>query len=241
MNFIIYDDREALIRVYKEVIFHVMSSLNINYNVIIYKESNDCFKDNKEFLSLNNIYIINVEFSLRDSINLAMFIRGSGDWKSPIIAILKKDILPEVGYTGKMLMVDFVSNDRMLESHLKEMVLSAVNIIKSRKSISFSYRGESFLIPYDDVLYIEKQLNDNMSVIITNKERVCIPKSISCLEKELNDGNFVKTHRSCLVNVDKIKHIDYENRIIMVGDKKITLFSRSNKRIIKQKIEEYFH
>ena len=40
-------------------------------------------------------------------------------------------------------------------------------------------------------------------------------KRLKELEKELsNDINFVKTHRSCIVNLKQIKSVDFENNII---------------------------
>ena len=240
MDYIIYEEDEVLLEVYKKIIFLIMSSTNLNYHVIVYRTYSDFCHENIFTSGGNRIYLLDLDSLSKNGIDLAMFIRGTGDWNSPIIAITSQKEFKMVGFHEEMLLLKFVSKVGNLELELKERILSVIRLLKENRVLSFHYKGEGYFIPYDDILYIEKQLNDNSSYIVLNDREICIPKSICMLEKELDRSIFIKTHRSCLVNLKKIKHIDYDNRIISVGNKSINLFSRSNKKILKDKFEKYY-
>ena len=100
-------------------------------------------------------------------------------------------------------------------------------------------KGELYYIPHQDILYIEKSLNDNTSNIVTKNKAYNIRKTIKELEVELgNTINFIKTHRSCIVNLNNIIHIDFENNIIAFVNKEIDLLSRSHKKNLKERLKE---
>ena len=64
--------------------------------------------------------------------------------------------------------------------------------------------------------YIEKSLNDNTCNVITKNNVYNIRETIINLEKKLSDDiNFIKTHRSCIVNLKNIKYVDFEKNIII--------------------------
>ena len=82
-------------------------------------------------------------------------------------------------------------------------------------------------------------MNDNICNIITKNENYSIRKTIIELEKILSDDiGFVKTHRSCIVNVRNITSIDFENNIIYFKDQMTNLISRSQKKKLKERMQE---
>ena len=63
---------------------------------------------------------------------------------------------------------------------------------------------------YKEINYIEKeQLQNKCTIHLTNKETRPIAKTISAVKKELTPM-FFQSHKSCLINVDNIKFIDYK-------------------------------
>ena len=57
--------------------------------------------------------------------------------------------------------------------------------------------------------------------------------------KELNDPRFMKTHKSCIVNLYNIDHVDLGNLIIFFNNKEQTsLFSRNYKKELQDRIME---
>ena len=63
----------------------------------------------------------------------------------------------------------------------------------------------------DDILYIEG-MKDYVR-IHTQQEPVTTQMSMKAIEESLPDGQFVRVHRSYIVNIDKVRTID-RNRIV---------------------------
>lgn len=133
-------------------------------------------------------------------------------------------------------MLDFISKSTNMEKDLIEALKVALEIAASRPSFDFSYKGDYFSLPYDDILYFEKSLNDNSSIVVCENDDYIVRKTISDIADELNNTNFIKTHRSCIVNVNKIIKVNYDDGIIYFKDNETNLLSRSNKKILREKM-----
>ena len=239
MNFILYEDEEVFISSYEEVITKLMAKSKMNYKIHKINE----YKKNITMPYLANItgsrvYIIDVEVPGKNGIDLARTIRKTGDWTSPIIIVTSHEEFKVVGFTGKILMLDFISKDKALKNNLLDALIVALEIIDTKPTYNFSYKGDYFSLPYDDIIYFEKNLRDNSSIVVCENEDYTVRKTISEIEDELVDTKFFKTHRSCIVNLNKIKKINYDDGIIYFKGIKIDLLSRSNKKILKEKMTE---
>lgn len=239
MNFILYEDEEVFISSYEEVITKLMAKSKINYK--IHKINH--YDKNKTMPYLfsitgSKVYIIDVEVPGENGIDLARKIRKSGDWASPIIIVTSHEEFKVVGFTGKILMLDFISKDKALKDNLLDALGVALEIVDSKPTYNFSYKGDYFSLPYDDIIYFEKNLRDNSSIVVCENEDYTVRKTISEIEEELIDTKFFKTHRSCIVNLNKIKKINYDDGVIYFNGLKIDLLSRSNKKILKEKMAQ---
>ena len=216
MKFVIFNGTEYI----KDLIKSLMMREDIDYKIYDDVIEND-----------RGIYIIN------NSLDMATRIREMGDWISHIILI---DNSGDYGYTENLLRLEIV---KTIED-LRDMLISSIEVMKkiefSNKSICFYYKGESHLIPYDSILYIEKNINDNSSLIVTEKEEICITKSITSIYDSVDKNIFYKSHRSCLININKVKSIKYDKGIISFGKRKTDLLSRSKKRGLKEVIKNKF-
>jgi len=87
------------------------------------------------------------------------------------------------------------------------------------------------------VLYIDTSSSFLYAGIVVNE--VLVAECQKELEHDLAGAvNFVKTHRSCIVNLNNIKHIDFENNIIAFVNKEIDLLSRAHKKNLKERMKE---
>ena len=96
---------------------------------------------------------------------------------------------------------------------------SIPDIEKTRENVGIFVKSEyKYLhILYDDVLYIEG-LKDYVKIYTQDSLKSILSlMSLKQLEEDLPFGNFVRVHRSYIINVDKISSIN-KNRIII--DKK---------------------
>jgi len=237
MNFIIYEDEAKFTDIYKRIIMKLMGHNNINYNII---ESN-CFKSYEkqklENLENNKIYILDIEVPGRTGIELARDIRNAGDWTSPIIIVTNHEEFNNVGFTRKILMLDFLSKTSDIEQNLYDTLLIAMEINSGKKNFCFQRQGELFQIPYQDILYIEKTINDNSANIVTKSDVYLIRDTIQNLEKQFSDSEFFfKSHRSYLVNLKNIKHVNFDDGEIDFPNDGKALLSRANKKKLKEKM-----
>lgn len=239
MNFIIYEDENKYIEKYKKIISRLLGTIDLNYKITEIKEYNESSKEIINSTEGGKIYILDIEVAGKNGLDLARKIRKSGDWVSPIIIVTSHEEFKTVGYTAKILMLNFISKCEELESQLIETLKVALEINLSNKSLCYTNRGETYRIPYKDILYIEKSLNDNICNIITKNNKYFIRKTIIELEKILSDDiAFIKTHRSCIVNIRNITTVDFEKNIIFFKNNKTNLISRTHKRKLKERMKQ---
>ena len=238
MNFIIYEDEKDYAKRYKNAIHKLLVPTNLKYKIIEINEFNEKTEDELDKIEGNKCFILDIEVPGKTGLELARNIRKGGDWNSPIIIVTSHEEFKTVGYTGKILMLNFISKADDIEKQLADSLETALEINMANKSLCYTNKGELFYIPYKDILYIEKSLNDNTSNIVTKSHIYNIRKTIKELEVELsNTIDFIKTHRSCIVNLKNVKHIDFDNNIIKFATKEINLISRTHKKALKERLK----
>lgn len=238
INFIIYEDDITAINLYESIIHEFIGGKKDGYKIVSFNRY-----DNNLFSKINNlfgkkIYILDVHVPGKNGLDFARDIRASGDWLSQIIIISEFEKYRKDAFTSKMLTLDFISKDNNIINNLKDTLNIAYKITNTHKAYTFQYNGELYHIPYHDILYFEKDLNDNYSFIITEKGNYKIKESITSIEKKLkNDLRFFKTHRSCIINIHNVRLLELStNQIYFTGNKNTSLLSRDKKKLLKEKL-----
>ena len=102
--------------------------------------------------------------------------------------------------------------DYLVKPISKDILTEIVGRLKDE----FSFNENLFLklnkwisVRTSDILYIEKQ--GNKSIIVTAFGEYTTQKTLDTLLNEL-PNNFRKSHRSCIVNEDRITHIDHKEK-----------------------------
>ena len=135
MNFIIYEDENKYIEKYKKIIRKLLGPLDLNYKIIEIKEYNESSKEIINNTEGSKIYILDIEVTGKNGLDLARRIRKTGDWTSPIIIVTSHEEFKNVGYTAKILMLNFISKCKELENQLIETLKVALEINLSNKSL----------------------------------------------------------------------------------------------------------
>lgn len=238
IDFVIYEDEKHFRKMYISVISKILANKKSAYKIteLDHYDVEQIKEINKK--SGKKIYILDIEVPGKNGIDLAREIRNKGDWSSPIIMITTHEYLKESAYTSKILMLDFISKFYMCEESLKEAINISLNILTDISSLNFKYDSEIYQIPYDKIYYIEKNIDNPYSTIVTKDDRLCIKKSMTDIANELEkDERFFRTHRSCIVNIDKIISVELKNCIIHFNnDIETSLLSRNKKQELKDKI-----
>jgi len=234
INFIIYEDEKKFREKYISIILKLIGNMKVAYRIIeIEKYEKDTFIKLNELIG-KKIFILDIEVPGKSGLDLAREIRKNGDWKSPMIIVTTHEHLKNAAFTSRMLMLDFISKFYNCEESLKETLMLSFDIIESNPSLNFQYNGELYQLPYDDILFIEKNVEDPYSTVVTRKEKVKIKKMICSIEEELSkDSRFFRTHRSCIVNLDNITSVELRECIIHFGKIETPLLSRDKKKELK--------
>ncbi|QNL22678.1 response regulator [Hyphobacterium sp. CCMP332] len=83
----------------------------------------------------------------------------------------------------------------------------------------------------DEILYVEAK--GDYAIFKTSSKSYVVHSTMKNIENKLSSRNFVKVHRSFIVNLDKI--VDIEDTNLLINDKIIPI-SRSNKNALMDRI-----
>lgn len=239
VNIIIYEDNIETQSLYQKIIHSFFKERKQKIKFYIFDHY---IKDLETKLCLipgKKIFILDVEVPGKSGLDLAKSIRNHGDWISPLIVITSYEYLKNTSYTSKVLMLDFISKREQIEKRLLETLETVSNMIEPNHSYTFQYNGKLFHIPYDEILYFEKDLNENYTFLYTKETSYQIKESIIQINKNLEyHPSFFKTHRSCIVNINNIKYLDDKNNTIYLGKYSTQLLTKEKKEILKRELKK---
>lgn len=89
--------------------------------------------------------------------------------------------------------------------------------------------GRAYKLPFGDILYAEA--NGNYTKIVTESRQYLPGMTFSALEDLLPDNQFIKTHRSFLVNKNKITHL--EGNRVFINNYEIPIGSNHRESFLK--------
>jgi DNA-binding LytR/AlgR family response regulator len=107
----------------------------------------------------------------------------------------------------------------------------AIQTTVKKEDIFIKADGKFIRLNYEDILYIES-MGDYVKYITSSKSYVT-HSTLKAAEEKVSDINFIKVHRSYIVNLKKIKDIQ-DNTLLIEG--KLIPISKSLKSDVMQKI-----
>lgn len=240
INFIIYEDNKKWQELYKNSILKIIGCTNIKYNFLTFNQYDENIKTQIKNLVGQKIYLVDIKVPGKSGIDFAREIRSLGDWQSPIIAITSHTEYKNNGFTSKTLMLDFIIKDKHVLKQINENIKYILNYIEKQSSFNFTYKNEFYQIPFEDIYYFEKDLNNNNTKVITKRKTYIIRKSITQLTNDLKINNhFFKSHQSFIINLKNIEQVDFNNNLIYLKNQKTCLLSRNKKTALKKRLQEY--
>lgn len=231
INFVIYENELELKNCYEMIILNILGNKQENFKIIDYlgESQKNCDR---------NIYILSSK-DIFETLDIAKKIRDSGDWTSQIIIISNLEKEDNSIFSNRLLILDYIDYNDNINESLKRAICVAYKILTKNKTLNFRFNGETYRIPYQNILFIEKGNNLNYCTIYTKHDNQYIIKdTINNLEEKLDSAYFMKTHRSCIVNLYNILYYNYADNIIKFKNKEIDLIARERRQILKSKLIE---
>lgn len=232
LNVVIYEDNENFMNKNIETINKAMANSDIDYRIHKFNKYTKKLDEIIHDDTVKKIYILDVEMEGVSGLEIASRIRED-DWDSIIIfATAYSKYQNDVFYT-RLMVLDFICKYTGYDERLKDDIEASLKIIYKQRTFVFSYNHVVYRIPYDHICYIEKEPIIKRCIIHTNNNQFYIVKSINWLEENLG-ADFIKTHQSCIVNLNNIKEIDFStNTITFKNGDSTNLLTEKKKKEVK--------
>lgn len=234
IQFVICDDEAHFREKIKEVIHKIFMKNNIEYEIKEFSKYNASFEKLIEEKVSSRIYILDIELAGSISgIDIARNIRKN-DWDSSIILVTSHSELGYEALKAQIMLLDFISKFDSTSKNLEQAIKKSLRKINVKKTVTFKAFSVTYRLYLDDIVYIVKDPMDKRCTVKTTYNEIVVAKNLIELYDLLGDDRFVFSHRSCIVNLDKVKDIDWKNSLITfnTGDT-IDLLSRDKKKELR--------
>lgn len=89
------------------------------------------------------------------------------------------------------------------------------------------------VIEFDDIAYC-KANGSYTNLYLSNDKTVIVTRPLVSVGKLLGNGNFVRCHRSYLINIEKVRKFDVNKRTITVSENEIPVSRRKCCEVLKE-------
>ena len=239
LRFIICEDNKNYLEQISIIINKIMMPYNFEYKINKYREYN---KEVEEIIVRKHeqkIYILDIELPEISGLEIASAIREN-DLESMIIFVTSHPECQNDIFYSRLLAIDYINKNKLWKDRLEQTVKYAVKNINNRRTFSFDFNYNTYRLCIDDILYVEKvPENQKCIIVMEDGNKYEIISSIAKLKEKLG-ASFYQSHKSCLVNVEKIKKINYhEGTITFRNNQTIYLISYRNKKGLKEYVANY--
>lgn len=232
MEFVICDDEKLFRNETKKVIDKIYIRNDDYYHINEFEKFDKNFekmiKDGK-----SKIYILDIEIKNSISgIDIARMIRKY-DWESIIIMVTSHTELGYEALKAQIMLLDFISKYDECNIKIEKTIKKAINQVNNKKTIKFETEGVSYIVHLDDIIYIERDTTDRKCIIKTTYNNISINKSLNYMISQL-DERFYLSHRSCIINTNKIREVNWNKNVIsFYNGVQTNLLAREKKRGLK--------
>ena len=239
LKFVICEDKTETLEQMSHTVTKVMMNYDMEYKIEKFTVYNDKFKEIIEDRFSPKVYILDIELSTISGLEIASEIREDDDESSIIFVTAHSECKNDIFYS-RLNAIDFISKYNRYQERLEETINYIIQKIYRNKTLNFSYNHVYSKILFKEINYIEKAPLQNKCIIhLTSGEEKYITKSIVKLKEELGPM-FYQTHKSCVVNTENIKRIEYSKYIIYFNNGESTnLLTPSARKELKKRVGDY--
>ena len=229
LNVIICDDNKRDLDKISKFVDNYMKRNKFEYKSFIYRDYNDEFMKIVKSKMPFKIYILDIETPSRSGIDVAREIRKK-DLESVIIFLTGHDELGRIILQNDLMFLAFVNKFDNFDKRLNEVLYKAIDLVKLRRIIKIEDGTDIYLFDMNDILYLSTESFPRRTIIKTDYMECKVKKPLKNIVENLDD-RFVKTHKSCIINKNRVTRIDKVKKIIYFdNNEKIDLLSDKYKK-----------
>ena len=228
LNFVVCEDNNLVREIITNIINRVLITSDLDYKISSFEKYNNKLKSIIHNSSDIKIYILDLELPGKTGIDIVNEIRTI-DWDSIVIISTSHDELEMNLLKQKLLILDFISKFDNYEKRLSDTINMVIKKLNVKKLLSFKSNKEMHRVNYNDILYVYKDSKTQLVKIVTTDQEYIVKESLVSIINRV-DNRFIRTHRACFVNKDKIESVDFKNNTICFNNIKIDYLSRKYKK-----------
>lgn len=239
LRFIICEDKKQYQDKISVIINKVMMPYNFEYKISKFTEYNEELSKIIKNENEQKIYILDIELPEISGLEIASEIREEDLDSSIIFLTVHPECQNDIFYS-RLLAIDFINKDKLWQDRFEETIIYTIRSLDKKRVLSFEFNHNSYRLPMRKILYIEKiQDNSKCRIVMEDDSSYEINQSISNLVKILGPS-FYQSHKSCIVNIEQIKKINYADSTITFNNgKTVYLLSSRNKKGIREYVANY--
>lgn len=237
LNILVCEDNDVQRQAIVQIIQNTILIEELDMQLVM--ETGNPYKLLDEIRNSQNTGVYFLDIDLNSDMNgmkLAQQIRLF-DPRGFIIFITAHSELSFMTFQYRVEAMDFVLKDNPAELKVKirECLLNAMERYmlqtnKTHKVYTIDVGGRKISVDYDDIFFFETSSNIHKVILHAKDRQIEFSGTIKELANALDD-NFVRCHRSFLVNKSNIKEVNAKNRIIHFTNGETCLMST---RMMKQ-------
>lgn len=237
LDFVIVNDDKKFNNIVKESITKIMFNEDSDYCIHIFNNYSSTL-NNLIHSSKDYVYIIDINVNGKSGLEIAKEIRKE-DWISPIIFITNYNVNLEAIIQGGFFALDLIYKfENNFQEKISKDIKHIIDIKNKDKFITLKEHNSIINIPIKDILYITKDTESRKIQIVTSFNKTYLLNyTLNSLLDKLNN-NFIKSHRACIININRVKEIDIKtNQIIFDNNTTTYLISRNYKKDVINKLK----
>lgn len=214
--------------------FGKLNDATIKYD--IYNSADTLYRYVEEQGTVYDVFILDIEMQGMNGLELAQKIREKD---SNCLIIFLTNYSQYVFSVFEVITFDFLR--KPLEySEFENLIKKIKRYFNITKGVFvFSYRKNSFSIPFEEIYYIEK--SGRRAYLYSKDKEYIFNMTLNEIWKQLDSGAFVAIYPSCIVNLFYVREIVRDELILKTGDKLFVSkkycqeVKKSHLRFIKEK------
>ena len=231
LNIFVCEDNAAQRRTIVQTIQNTVLMDELDMQLVLDAEDPYVLLEKVKTSQNTGIYFLDIDLgSSMNGMKLAQQIRLF-DPRGFIIFITAHSELSYMTFQYRVEAMDFVLKDNPAEAKVKirECLLNAMERYtlqtnKTHKVYTIQAGGRKISVDYDDIFFFETSGNIHKVILHAKGRQIEFSGTMKELTGTLG-GNFVRCHRSFLVNKNNIKEVDAKNRIIYFTNGETCLMS----------------
>lgn len=215
-------------KIFSDKLLELVKSYFKNHNqmleVSVFTDGIPLIDDYKNGIKYDLIFL-DIQLEISDGVNVAAQLREF-DKEAAIVFVTGLENRAVEGYAVSAF--DYIIKSS-LDDRLSAVLDRFMQVNKAKFLTVTTLNGETEIILYNDILYIES--DGRGTAISTMNSIIRTSLSVNKVYQLLPQDNFVEIHKSVFVRVTKIKRIGSDN-ILMCNEKLLPLSRRKRKQVL---------